>query len=108
MEPTLRELSITNNVLTEVGKERIQQHRKWGEQNHCPWRWLAILGEEAGEANKAVLESSRINPETKRLEFPSITPLKEGKGCYREELIQVAAVAVAMVECLDRGEWVTR
>jgi hypothetical protein len=24
---------------------------------------------------------------------------------YRAELIQVAAVAVSMIECLDRGKW---
>ncbi len=52
-----------------------------------------ILGEEVGEANKAALEAK----------FGSKT-LAE----YREELVQVAAVAVAMIQCLDRNMSVNR
>lgn len=72
----------TENVLKEVKHERHNQEIKWGEQNHQPLKWLAILGEEVGETNKAILEDDLEN--------------------YREELIQVAAVAVAMVESFDR------
>lgn len=83
-------------ILEEVVKERESQEIKWGEQNHHPLEWLAILGEEVGEANKAALEShftGKHNPGDLTL------------GDYRAELVQVAAVAVAMVECLDRGKW---
>lgn len=72
-------------ILNEITKERQAQDKKWGVQNHGPFKWLAILGEEVGEANGAVLEHSLLR--------------------YREEMIQVAAVAVAAVECLDRGIW---
>jgi NTP pyrophosphatase (non-canonical NTP hydrolase) len=75
----------TYKVLQEVYVERTKQDNQWGEQNHHPIKWLAILGEEVGEANHAVLEHDRHN--------------------YREELIQVAAVAAAMVESFDRGNW---
>lgn len=77
--------SDQENILREIKQERILQNEKWGEQNHHLFLWLAILGEEVGEANKSALENK----------------LDE----YREELIQVAAVAVAMLECLDRGKW---
>lgn len=80
-------------VIGEVLEERNRQEAKWGEQNHHPALWLAILGEEVGEANKAVLEAH----------FPNY----KNHGDYtqaRAELIQVAAVAVAMIESLDRNE----
>lgn len=79
-------------VLEEVLQERAKQHLKWGEQNHAPFTWLAILGEEVGEANKAALET--------HFEYPDAD---KDYSNYREELIQVAAVAVAMVESLDRN-----
>jgi hypothetical protein len=68
-------------VLAEVIAERDRQDRLWGIQDHKPGKWLAILGEEFGESCRAVLE---MNPK------------------YREELIQVAAVAIAAVESFDR------
>jgi NTP pyrophosphatase (non-canonical NTP hydrolase) len=73
----------TNDVLNEVVLERIRQQMKWGEQNHNAPMWYAILGEEFGEVANAFLEYDMEN--------------------YRTELIQVAAVAVAMVEAYDRG-----
>ena len=67
-------------VLARVSSERDRQDRKWGEQNHAPEKWLAILAEEFGEAAKAALE--------------------HGDGDeYRGELYHVAAVVVAAVEC---------
>ena len=79
------------NVLNEVRKERERQLGKWGVQNHNMLEWCVILGEEVGEVNRAVYEH-HFNKEKGKLEE------------YREELIQVAAVAVAMVECLDRNK----
>lgn len=81
---------IPNNrtlVFEQVARERERQDAKWGEQNHTPAEYLMILGEKVGEANKAALEAHF-----------------EGKSLneYRKELIQVAAVAIAMIECFDR------
>lgn len=73
----------TINAADEVLKERISQDARWGEQNHTPDRWLAILMEEVGEMAKENLECRPL--------------------LYRAELIQVAAVAVAMLECFDRN-----
>jgi NTP pyrophosphatase (non-canonical NTP hydrolase) len=78
-------------ILEEVQQERVKQDAKWGEQNHLPIEWCAILGEEVGEVNKEALENHfRYND-------------KRNYANYRDELIQVAAVAVAMIECLDRN-----
>lgn len=76
-------LDKTQEVLEEVFTERECQEAKWGEQNHDVGLWYAILGEEFGEVGEAICEYDEPN--------------------YREELIQVAAVAVAMVEAFDRG-----
>jgi NTP pyrophosphatase (non-canonical NTP hydrolase) len=89
----------TSQVLTEVQKERERQNKKFGEQNHDPFKWMAILGEEVGEVHRALLEAH----------FDGNEGYAGGSmEDYREELIQVAAVAVAQVEAFDRGkieEW---
>jgi NTP pyrophosphatase (non-canonical NTP hydrolase) len=78
---------MTENVLKEVFDERVRQDAKWGIQDHELPMWLAILGEEVGEANKALVESYFGNQDLTEL---------------REELIQTAAVAVSIVEFMDR------
>lgn len=69
--------------LRDVLNERNKQDAKWGVQNHTPMKWLAILTEEVGEVAKAIIEGNH--------------------GDYRKELVQVAAVAVASIESLDRN-----
>ncbi len=89
------------NVINEVRAERQRQTEKWGVQDWTPFVWLAILGEEVGEANKAAVET---------LEFKETIDGHTGVPSYifamwpeyRTELIQVAAVAIQAAECLDR------
>lgn len=85
-------VTLTPGIIEEVLAERRRQDEKWGEQNHQPVEWLMILAEEVGEANKAALE----------MYFDHYYDAYRG---YREELIQVAAVAIQMIESLDRGKW---
>ncbi len=44
-------------VLCDVQDERSRQERKWGSQHHTPFEWLAILGEEYGEACQAAVDA---------------------------------------------------
>ena len=78
------------DVLKEITKERLAQEEKWGEQNHSDFKWMTILGEEYGEACEAALKSS----------------IETASGFHRlqlrTELVQVAAVAVAHIEAIDR------
>ncbi len=74
-----------NYIISEIVDERERQDEKWGEQNHVPLKWLAILGEEVGEANKAVLDGDVDN--------------------LREELVQIAATAVAFLQSLERNKF---
>jgi NTP pyrophosphatase (non-canonical NTP hydrolase) len=71
-------------VLDLLRRERRRQDEKLGEQNHQPLVWLAILTEEIGEVAESALERN-LNG-------------------YLEELIHVAAVAVAAYECAARGK----
>lgn len=84
-----------NDILT----ERVRQDVKWGEQNHDAERWMLILGEEYGEAQKAALELT-VAVERKPLDAAKVVRFV---GEYRRELVQVAAVALAAIECLDRN-----
>lgn len=89
--------SRTTTVLAEVHAERRGQDAKWGEQNLDPFAYLAILTEETGEASQAAVKA--------RFEALGPTDSRMLLKHYRAELVQVAAVAVAMIECLDRDTW---
>ncbi len=80
-------------VLDEVAAERARQDRLWGEQNHDPQDYFAILSEEIGEVAKEVVEW-RFNFEKEKRE--------DRLTFMRHELVQAAAVAVAMIEAIDR------
>ena len=72
------------DVLAEVTAERGRQERKWGDQSGNTARtWITILLEEVGEVARASLEHDGLN--------------------FYEELIQVAAVAVAAAEYHRKG-----
>ena len=49
------------DIINLILAERKRQDTKWGEQNHNIYKWLAILGEEVGEANKAALDANAEN-----------------------------------------------
>ncbi|BFH71914.1 hypothetical protein J27TS7_08350 [Paenibacillus dendritiformis] len=83
-----------NEVLAAVAYERRRQDSKWGEQNHQPPLWIGILGEEFGELCEAINETVFDNGAEARK--------KGGYENMRAEAIQLAAVAVAFVEYLDR------
>lgn len=71
-------------IVKRILDERMRQDEKWGEArtlSHLMWN--AILGEEVGEATKAVVEGS-----------PELV----------NELIQSAAVIFAWLEQIDRHE----
>ena len=71
-------------VLDLIRTERMRQEKLWGEQNHPDLYWLGILMEEVGEVAKAVIEGWAWEKDRDK------------------ELVQVAAVAVAWKEAIDR------
>jgi NTP pyrophosphatase (non-canonical NTP hydrolase) len=92
------------NQLELIRKERQRQNSKWGEQNHNVVEWIAILTEEVGEAAKEAVDF--------HFAYGDISNLPAGKNLQQErinslkkELIQVAAVAVSILECIDRNNY---
>lgn len=78
----------TEDALRDIIDERERQDEKWGaDRNLEPGIWLGVLGEEYGEACQAALHAIFGGPKAAGL---------------REELVQVAAVALAWIESIDR------
>jgi NTP pyrophosphatase (non-canonical NTP hydrolase) len=74
--------AVQRTAVMDVLFERDRQMAKWGIQTHSMYKWLAILTEEVGEFAEPTLGTSR--------------------DALRGEAIQVAAVALAIVEFIDR------
>lgn len=77
-------------AMADVLAERKRQDAKWGDQNHDPIVYTTILTEEVGELAQAALHA-RFGGDK-----------KDG---LRTEAIHCAAVALAIVECIDRDKW---
>ena len=75
--------AVAERVGRLIEKEREKQDHKWGVQNHSTEMWLMILTEELGELAEAHLANNHTD--------------------YILELIQVAAVAQAWLECEIRN-----
>jgi len=86
-----KSVSIRDKVLNQVGNERLKQYAKWGKQRHDRGTWLAILMEEVGE----VAQAMQVNQSWGK---------KSDAGDLYSELVQVAAVAVAIAEQVAEDE----
>ncbi len=100
----ITQTDTSNDILCEVLRERYRQDSKWGQQDHTFAVWLMILSEEFGEVAKEANEYHFAKVKTVQ---DIVNKTLRGRN-YREELIQVAAVAVAMVESYDRNEGTVR
>jgi NTP pyrophosphatase (non-canonical NTP hydrolase) len=80
----------TCQAVQDILDERDRQDEKWGaDRNLEPFLLIAVLGEEFGEAAEATLHAVFGGPKAAGL---------------RQELVQVAAVALAMIEAYDRND----
>lgn len=76
------EVKAPQTALDTILDERRRQDAKWGEQNHDGAKWLLIATEELGEIAQSLLKADRAN--------------------YVVEVKQLAAVALAWLECEHR------
>lgn len=79
---------LSTKAVADVVAEMNRQDVKWGaDRDLNPFIWASILGEEVGEFNQAILHD-----------------LYGGKfsGTSRDELVQIAAVALQIIEYYDR------
>jgi len=87
-------------ILHEVLDERVRQDDKWGANRDMDMlEWFAILSEEHGEVAKEVVEHHLWTAYNRK--HP---PANDTYGLVkmRIELIQTAAVCVAMIGAIDR------
>lgn len=92
------------SVIDEVAQERAEQDAKWGEQNH-PDGTSQLLTYAATSARERTNRSAREGKVTWMHildEEVCEAFCEEEPGRLRAELIQIAAVAVAWVEAIDR------
>ncbi|WNS74252.1 hypothetical protein RRV45_15180 [Bacillus sp. DTU_2020_1000418_1_SI_GHA_SEK_038] len=83
---------LTRPVMDDVWLERIRQNQLWGRQRHPMGDWLKILIEEVGEVAQAMQIGDFSYKES------------DADDLYKE-LVQVAAVAVAIAEqVVERGK----
>lgn len=81
--------------LRRIAAERRRQETLWGRQDHDDFKYLSILFEEVGEAAQAANDKVyKHNPDERSAAAKNL-PV---------ELIQIAAVAVAMFEAIERRE----
>jgi len=95
---------ITDRVLDEIAYERTAQDQKWGEQNH-PNGTNRILEHFAIKRRLACQRAARDGNVTWRHildEEVAEASAAEDPTALRAELVQVAAVAVAWIEAIDR------
>lgn len=82
---------VDSYILYDIIDERERQDQKWGDQSaNANVLWSTVLTEEVGEVAEAVL----------KLDF------EDHEGTHddlRKELVEVAAVAVAWIEALDKN-----
>lgn len=106
---TLAQYTAMAAVLSEIEAERMEQHARWGEQNH-PDVTVLYDKDVMGAVADAAREQTEIASRVGQLSYKHIL---EEEWCeamaelhdpeaLRAELVQVAAVAVAWIETLDR------
>lgn len=106
-------------VFGDVARERVAQDAKWGEQNHpdgtgpdsLPFAYTGMNLDLRNGAQVAHIFRAQVEAQALRRQLTWLDILLEELGeasaeddpsALRAELVQVAAVAVAWVEALDR------
>ena len=79
------EIRLREALHPDVLAERRHQDTVWGLQEHSDPIWLAILTEEVGEAAEGILHET----------------FNDATGETRAEVVQIAAVALAWLQCID-------
>ena len=106
------------SVLNEIADERGNQDAKFGPvRGMSLTEWLCVLQEETGEAHEEYLDlmlgvllnalgaaTGRAAQAIHETESERTGAARHGRAAIRKELIQTAAVAVNIVEHLDRRD----
>jgi hypothetical protein len=94
-------------VLADILEERLRQEDQWGEQNHPDGTGLPYDAETAEAARTRCQEAAAGGTVTWRnILFEEVweAMAEDDPARLRDELIQVAAVAAAWAEAIDRRQ----
>lgn len=93
-------------VLADILEERLRQEDQWGEQNHPDGTGgnAGLLAEWAREACQRAAASGTVTWQHILLEEVYEAFAETDPAALRAELIQVAAVAAAWAEAIDRRQ----
>jgi NTP pyrophosphatase (non-canonical NTP hydrolase) len=86
------------HILQSIKDERARQIAKWGDNSETlsPLEYLPILGEEYGEVCRAVHDAYFAE------RYPDVIDANPGDYEHaKKELVHVAAVCVAMIQCIE-------
>lgn len=112
-------LTEAGSVLREIAAERVRQDAKWGEQNHPDgtgwardwrkdgsWNDLCYAGQEGGELERTARRILQGGASWAAILMEEVGEALEAGDpvALRAELVQIASVAVAWVEAIDRRE----
>jgi hypothetical protein len=95
------------SVLSEVAAERVRQDAKWGEQNHpdgTGMNYQRALAEEERRTCQAAFRNGRGTWRHVLAEEFFEAMAEKDPAALRAELVQVAAVAAAWIEAIDRRQ----
>ena len=109
---------VLAKIFADVVSERGYQDVKFGPVRNMPiTEWVCVLKEEVGEAQEEYLDlmlgillnalgaaAGRASQAVHETEQGRVTAERYGRAAIRKELIQTAAVAVNIIEHMDRGE----
>ncbi|HEY5834927.1 hypothetical protein [Streptomyces sp.] len=104
-QPTRNPIVITDHVLAEVLAERVRQDDRWGQQNHPDGTGNLSQQDRAKFARKWCEDAFGAGYGTWADILTEEVAEAEGErdpARLRAELVQVAAVAVAWIEAIDR------
>jgi malonyl CoA-acyl carrier protein transacylase len=92
-------------ILGEIAEERQRQNERWGEQNHPDGTGTAMHQELVKHARAAVakhVDFGMLSWQDILLEEVAEAFAETDPALLRAELVQVAAVATAWIEAIDR------
>jgi hypothetical protein len=98
---------MTKTVLGDVAAERTRQDEKWGPQDHpdgTGGRWRGITAAAAKRECQEAFAAGRGTWALVLQEEVAEVLAESDREALRTELVQVAAVAVAWIEALDRRD----
>lgn len=97
---------VTDKVLQEVLAERVRQDEKWGEQNHPDGTGISPEQQKLADQARAVCQQvfAEGRGDWAHVLFEEVREAlaESSPASLRAELVQVAAVAVAWIEAIDR------